>query len=87
MSFAVGWDDDATNDIDFAWNAASPEDRENILSGLTSIERLLQLAPMQVGESREKPEVRVLTRSPLTIHYRVDPAARFVRVFAARVFH
>ena len=86
MKFSVGWDENATHDIDLGWNAAHPELREGIAAALEVIEQLLRDHPLEVGESRGEEVVRVVIKPPLTVHFRVIASSRFVRVFAARVF-
>lgn len=86
MSYVVVWNLDAADEVDEAWDLAPIAEQERMVTSLAANEHLLRKDPMQVGESREVKGKRVVTHSPVTVHFRVDMIQRLVRVYAARVY-
>ena len=77
MNFKVQWRPLALEQL--APLLADPASQAAVLRAAIRIEAVLEYFPDQVGESRDTDE-RVIIDAPLTVYYRIDHAAKVVRV-------
>ena len=71
MKFQVLWNRNAENDLADLWLQAT--DRSAITQSAREIETLLEINPLECGESREFTERRALFNPPLAVIYHVVP--------------
>lgn len=76
----VIWTATAERKLTEVWLSAA--DRGLVADAANSMDRLLQLNPEQLGESRESGR-RILLINPLAVKFRVYPEDRVVRVLYA----
>ena len=77
MKYTVVWLTSANNELARLWLEAADRDAVSLAAG--RIDRLLGMAPLDYGESREFP-MRVLLCDPLGVEYKVDDDDRKVLV-------
>jgi len=77
--FKVEWLQDAIDDLTRLWINAGSNDRARITTAVRAIDKLLESAPNEQGESREANE-RVLFAFPLGVEIEVLIDQRIVRV-------
>jgi plasmid stabilization system protein ParE len=79
MKFTVVWKPSAETKLAEIWTDAT--DRQAVSSAADSIDALLGVSPLEVGESRVS-NTRILTVSPLSVYYDVYEGDRRVAVWA-----
>jgi plasmid stabilization system protein ParE len=79
--FDVRWSDRAEQELAAAWNAAV--DRDAVSHASNQVEFLLSRDPLAHGESRSG-NARLMYERPLSVLYRVIPAAYVVWVVTVR---
>jgi hypothetical protein len=80
--FDVRWSDRADEELAAAWLAAT--DRDAVSQAADRVEFLLGRDPLGHGESRSG-NLRIVYESPLSVLYRVIPAAQVVWVVTVRL--
>ncbi|MEN1679134.1 MAG: hypothetical protein AAGJ46_06045 [Planctomycetota bacterium] len=86
MTFVVTWDAEITKDVDAAIAAADMDYAGQIAEAVEQLDDSLRQNALALGESRESGLVRVLTKLPLTIHFRITDRLHRVRVFALSIY-
>jgi len=80
--FDVRWSDRADEELAAAWLAAA--DRDAVTRAADRVDELLARNPVGQGESRSG-NIRLLHEQPLSVLYRVLPAANVVWVVTVRL--
>jgi plasmid stabilization system protein ParE len=79
MTYTVVWRPAAEEKLAAIWTEA--DDRRAITNAANSIDSMLRLNPLDVGESRLE-SIRILTVVPLSIYYDVHHDDRLVAIWA-----
>lgn len=79
--FTVTWLDAALDKLADLYVAANPMDHDRMAAGVDALNRRLARRPLDEGESRGG-ELRVAFPDLLAVRFRVNTAARAVRVVA-----
>lgn len=85
MSFRIEWQNDVIGRLAEDWEALEASDQRAVMDALDETDRVLQMSPMTVGESRAEDVDRVLIHLPVVIVYRVDLDLRVVRILGAGI--
>jgi hypothetical protein len=82
--FEIEWLESAVSRLAEAWTEADSLKRSEITQATYLIERSLQIAPQDAGESRAE-EWRILIELPLVVTYEVDLPSRKVLVVDVQI--
>ena len=77
MKYQVVWQPCAKRQLAAIWNSAN--DRRAVTAAADEIDRLLAVAPNDVGESCAE-DTRIVIIEPLAMYFRVDETKHVVRV-------
>ena len=81
--FTASWTTEALDELADVWISASPSDRDDFATGIERMNRRLERAPLEEGESRG-PLRRVTFINGLTVHFEVLVPAGIARVLHVR---
>ncbi len=82
MNYTVRLFPQAEATLRWAWARAL--DKEEIAELADAINRLLRDRPFDLGESRERADIRLWFHRPLCVAFRIDDAAKVVYVAAVK---
>jgi hypothetical protein len=78
----VDWDNQALDQLAAIWMKAA--DREAIVRASDEIDQLLEIDPINVGESRTDNDHRVLIQGPLMVYFQIIVSEKSVMVTSCR---
>ena len=84
MTYEVVWKDEALQELASLWNE-NPEMRSDITAASSRIDRFLELAPLEAGESRENND-SIHFDLPLMVYFTVEIASHSVAVTTVGLF-
>lgn len=84
LMYRVAWGPEIIDKISKVYDRLNDSDRELLMVALETIDAALLDHPMLIGESRERPEIRVAIEPPLMITFRINESKRAVRVSGVR---